>query len=169
VARDRDDLLLADDRRRLQLLGSEGRAGRLPDRRRVCDRFSAALLVMRSAAEMQRLGSVGRIVAVVIDALLAIALIRLSPALGWYGLAAVAALAEAAGSHGSRWYLTPGFTTFLVFLLLLYSHPEQAGARFGQRVGETLLGVGLGYVFGLALPALQARFETLARAAPPPP
>jgi hypothetical protein len=130
---------------------------------------AAALLVMRPAAEMQRLRSVGRIVAVVIGALLAIALIRLFPPLGWYSIAAIAALAGAAGSRGSRCYLTPGFTTFLVFLLLLYSHPEQAGSRFGQRVGETLLGVGLAYVFGLALPALQARVQTLARAAPPPP
>ncbi len=105
------------------------------------------------------LRSVGRIVTVVIGALLAIALIRLSPPRGWYSLAAITALAGAAGSHGNRWYLTPGFTTFLVFLLLLYSHPEQAGARFGQRVGETLLGAGLAYVFGLALPALQARFQ----------
>jgi uncharacterized membrane protein YccC len=106
---------------------------------------------------MQRLRSVGRIIAVVVGALLAIGLIRLSPPLGWYSLAAIAAIAGAGGSHASRWYLTPAFTTFLVFLLLLYSHPNQAGARLGQRVLETLLGVGLAYLFGLALPALDAR------------
>ncbi|MDO8208855.1 FUSC family protein [Conexibacter sp. CPCC 206217] len=118
---------------------------------------AAALLVMRPAAEMQRLRSVGRILAVLVGALLAIGFVRLDPADGWYALAAIAAVAGAAGTHRSRWYLTPAFTTFIVFLLLLYAEPQDAGARLGERVGETLLGVGLAYLFGLALPALALR------------
>jgi hypothetical protein len=43
--------------------------------------------------------------------------------------------------------------TFLVFVLLLYSNPDQAG----WRLGETVLGVALAYLFGLGLPALAAR------------
>jgi Fusaric acid resistance protein-like len=115
---------------------------------------AAALLVMRPAAEMQRLRSVGRISAVVVGAVVAVAMLNLGPPHGLYALAAVAAIAGAAGTHGSRWYVTPAFTTFLVFLLLLYSNPASVGSRFGERVLETLLGVGLAYLFGLALPAL---------------
>jgi hypothetical protein len=45
----------------------------------------------------------------------------------------------------------------LVFLLLLYCDPQDAESRFSERVLETLLGVGLAYLFGLGLPALARR------------
>ena len=118
---------------------------------------AAALLVMRPAPEMQRLRSVGRILAVAAGALAGIALVRLDPPMGVYAVAAVAAIAGAGGTHRSRWYVTSAFTTFLVFLLLLSADPGDAAARFGERVGETVLGVGLAYLYGLALPALAQR------------
>jgi hypothetical protein len=110
---------------------------------------AAALLVMRPAWEMQRLRSVGRIAAVAAGAVAGIVLTRLGPPAGVYGAAAVLAVAAAAGTHRSRWYVTSAFTTFLVFLLLLHSHPHDASSRFGERLGETLLGVGLAYAFAL--------------------
>jgi hypothetical protein len=67
------------------------------------------------------------------------------------------ALAGAAATHGSRWYVTPAFTTFVVFLLLLRSAPVDAALRFGERVAETALGVAIAYLFGLATPAVQRR------------
>lgn len=112
---------------------------------------------MRPAAEMQRLRSVGRIIAVAIGALAAIGLVRLSPAAWVYSVAAIAALAACGATHRSRWYVTPAFTTFLVFLLLLYSRPQDAASRFDERLLETVLGVGIAYVFGLALPVLAQR------------
>ena len=118
---------------------------------------AAALMVMRPAPEMQRLRSVGRILAVAVGALAAVTFVRLSPPAAAYSIALVAAVAAAAATHASRWYVTAAFTTFLVFLLLLFADPDTAGSRFGERVGETLLGVGLAYVFGLALPALTQR------------
>lgn len=118
---------------------------------------AAAMLVMRPSAEMQRLRSTGRILAVAVGAALAIVLIGIDPAAIIYAAAGVAALAIAAGTHGSRWYVTPAFTTFLVFLLLLDSNPEDAQWRFAERLGETALGVALAYLFGLALPRLLAR------------
>jgi uncharacterized membrane protein YccC len=63
----------------------------------------------------------------------------------------------AAATRRSRWYVTPGFSTFLVFLLLLYATPETAGSRFGERLGETALGVAIAYAYGLALPRLMGR------------
>jgi len=117
----------------------------------------AALLVMRPVADMQRIRSVGRVLAVIAGALAGIALVRLDPPGVVYGAAAVVALAGVGGTHRSRWYVTAAFTTFLVFLLLLHADVEDAAHRFGERVGETLLGVGLAYLFGLALPALVRR------------
>jgi uncharacterized membrane protein YccC len=55
-----------------------------------------------------------------------------------------------------RWYVTAGFTTFLVFLLLLYLEPETAGSRFFERVSETILGVAIAAFFGLILLRLTA-------------
>jgi len=118
---------------------------------------------MRPTAEMQRLRSVGRIVAVAAGALAGIALVRLSPAAAVYSLAVIAAIAGAAGTHRSRWYVTPAFTTFLVFLLLLYAHPETAASRFNERLLETMLGVALAYAYGLALPALTQRHHSSER------
>lgn len=92
-----------------------------------------------------------------IGALAAIALVRLTPAAWIYSLAAIAALAACGATHRSRWYVTPAFTTFLVFLLLLYSHPQDAATRFSERLLETVLGVRIAYVFGLVLPALAPR------------
>lgn len=126
---------------------------------------AAALLVMRPAADMQRLRSVGRILAVAIGALTGIALVRLSPPAIVYSLAAIAAVAGAGATHRSRWYVTSAFTTFMVFLLLLYSDPRDAASRFNERLLETLLGVGLAYAFGLGLPALVQRHRGRDRSA----
>jgi len=117
---------------------------------------AAALLVMRPAAEMQRLRSVGRIVAVSAGAAAAVALVRIGPTGFTYGVAAIAAVSAAAATHASRWYVTPAFTTFLVFLLLLFADPATAGSRLAERVGETALGIAIAYMFGLALPAAAA-------------
>ena len=72
----------------------------------------------------------------------------------------MAAVVGAGATHRSRWYVTPAFTTFLMFLLLLYGRPQDAASRFSERVLETLLGVGIAYVFGLGLPALARRRRT---------
>ena len=118
---------------------------------------AAALLVMRPSVEMQQLRSVGRLASVVVGAAAAIAFVRAEPVDAWYALAIVAVLAGAAGSHRSRWYVTPAFTTYLVFLLLLHAAEQDAAGRFAERVSETALGVAIAYLFGLAIPALRAR------------
>ncbi|RZK72339.1 MAG: hypothetical protein EOP25_01765 [Rhodococcus sp. (in: high G+C Gram-positive bacteria)] len=74
-----------------------------------------------------------------------------------YGVAVLAVVATAAATHRSRWYVTSTFTTFLVFVLLLYSDPGQAGYRFTERLSETVLGVAIAFVFGIAVPALGRR------------
>jgi hypothetical protein len=53
------------------------------------------------------------------------------------------------------------FTTFLVLTLLLYSDPTKATTqwRFNERVGETVLGVGFAYLYGLVVPELLERMK----------
>jgi uncharacterized membrane protein YccC len=65
------------------------------------------------------------------------------------------ALAGMAATVGSRWYIAPAFTTFLVFLLLLYGNQDQAPRRVAERVLETLFGIGVAYVFGILVPRLR--------------
>jgi hypothetical protein len=150
----------------LGLAGATAAAiGFLADLEHVGWATGAALLVMRPSEEMQRLRSIGRVLAVLAGALAGIALVRATSSPGWYSIAVVAALAAAAGTSGSRWYVAPAFTTALVFLLLLYAEPENAGHRFSERVLETVLGVGLAYLYGLAVPRLLARWRGGARQA----
>jgi hypothetical protein len=118
---------------------------------------TAALIVMRPSPEVLRLRSIGRIVSVCVGALIAIAVVESTPSDAVLSAATVAALSAAAGTTGSRWYVAPVFSTFLVFLLLLYAHPDQASGRFWERINETLLGVGVACVLGLLVPMFRER------------
>jgi hypothetical protein len=114
---------------------------------------AAALLVMRPAAEMQRLRSVGRIGAVSAGALAAVALVHLDRRHSSTVSRRSQPSQRRPPPHRSRWYVTPAFTTFLVFLLLLYADPDTAGSRLTERIGETALGIAIAWAFGLVLPA----------------
>ena len=115
---------------------------------------AADLFVMRPTREMQQLLSVGRVVAVFVSSLAAVIFVRTEPSAAAVGAAAVAALAGAGGVRKSRWYGAPAFTTCLVLMLLLYpdATTAQQQQRFNERVGETLLGVAMACILGLAVP-----------------
>lgn len=121
----------------------------------------AALFVMRPVADMQQLRSWGRVASVFLGALAAVTLLHYHPGNAVLAVTTLAALAGVAGTHGSRWYVTPFFSTFLVIQLLLVSDytAAQAHWRFRERVGLTLLGVGIAYLFGLVLPRLRGRYH----------
>ena len=110
---------------------------------------------MRPAAELQRLRSVGRIAAVASGASLAVLVVSQHPGAGWFAALVVLAVSAAAATRTSRWYISGGFTTFPVFVLLLYADPAAAGSRLGERIGETVLGVAIAYAFGLGIPLLR--------------
>jgi len=118
---------------------------------------TAALIVMRPSPELQRLRSIGRLVSVAIGAIAAIAVVEAKPSDAVLAAATAVALAAAAGTTGGRWYITPVFSTFLVFVLLLYAHPDQASGRFWERINETVLGVSVAFVCGLLVPMLRER------------
>ena len=112
----------------------------------------AALFVMRPSAALLASRALARAASVLTGAAIAGAFMLTTPP-GWaMGLAALAILAVLTALAGSRWYVTGGFSTMLVFLLLLDSDPADVAHRFWERSLETLLGVGLALVFGLLVP-----------------
>ena len=112
----------------------------------------AALLVTRPSRDMARLRSIGRVVSVVCGALLASWLLSLQLPPSAIGVCTGAAIIGAAAMHTSRWYIVPAYSTFLVFWLLLYSDGTAAAIafRFDERVLETLCGVAIAYLYGIA-------------------
>lgn len=115
---------------------------------------AAVLLVMRPGVEQTTLRMVGRVVSVFVGAAAAVSLVALGANAPTYSLAVLVCVACAAATHSSRWYVTSSFTTFLVLLLLVVPAPDEAGFRFTERLTETALGVGLAWMFGVALPAV---------------
>jgi uncharacterized membrane protein YccC len=98
------------------------------------------------------------VASVSLGALAAVMLLHYHPSDTVLAATTLAALAGAAATHGSRLYVTPFFTTFIVIQLLLVSNYSAAVAhwRFAERVGLTLVGVAIAYLFGLALPKVPA-------------
>ncbi len=118
---------------------------------------AACLLVARPQLDLLQSRGVGRVLSVVVGALAAGLLLHLSPPSVVYALVAVAVLSAAAGTVGSRWYITSAFTTLLVFVMLLNGHLDEGPSKFDERVGETVLGVAAAYLFGWAIPVLRQR------------
>jgi len=114
---------------------------------------AACLLVMRPTAEMTRLRAAGRLIAVSAGALAACVVAVAGAPAGVLAGIIVADLTALAATRASRWYVTGGFTTFIVISLLIYGAPSNAQSRFNERVLETLLGVAVAAVFGVAIPA----------------
>src|SRR5262249_37651263 len=75
---------------------------------------AAVLFIMRPQDEMQQLRSWGRVISVFIGGLVGAWLLSLDPSDAVLALSVVVALACAAATHASRWYVSPLFTTFLV-------------------------------------------------------
>ena len=124
----------------------------------------AALLVMRPAPELAQTRGFDRVVSVFLGAAAGSGLVLLDPAPAVIAAALVVALAGMAGTHGSLRYVTPLFTTFLVFLMLLVDNPQDVEGRFLERMGETALGVGLALLFGVLVPMIIPRVATNRRA-----
>jgi uncharacterized membrane protein YccC len=118
---------------------------------------AACLLVMRPTAEMTRLRGVGRATSVSLGALAACTAALVDASNAVVALTVVVALTGLAATRPSRWYITGGFTTYIVLSLMVYGAPEQAGSRFTERVVETVIGVGAAVLFGIAVPALRSR------------
>ncbi|MGV9793310.1 FUSC family protein [Gordonia sp. NPDC003422] len=117
---------------------------------------AAALLVMRPDADLQKWRTAGRFVSVTVGACVAAVMIELGAQVWLFTAAIALAIIAAAGTRGSRWYILPAFTTFLVITMLSYS-TDTAGSRVAERIGETLFGLAVAAVVGLGIPAITRR------------
>jgi uncharacterized membrane protein YccC len=117
---------------------------------------AACLLVARPQVDLLKSRGLGRVLAVTIGALAAVLVLAADPPNLIYSALVVTVLAVATATIGSRWYISSAFTTFFVFIMLLYDDPAHTTQKFDERVGETILGVALAYLFGWAVPALLA-------------
>lgn len=115
---------------------------------------AAALMVMRPVRDVQLARMTGRVVSVVSGGAVALLLIESGPPAGVFAAVFLLALSLASATHGSRFYLTPAFTTFFVIMLLGYSNPDDAPSRLFERINETLVGVAIALFFGILLPLL---------------
>ncbi|MFE0748416.1 FUSC family protein [Gordonia sp. NPDC058843] len=120
---------------------------------------AAALMVMRPDPHVQVARTAGRFGSVLIGAAAAGGIVHLDPPAPIYAGVFTILIASAAATHGSRLYILPLFTTFFVIVLLSYADPAQATSRFFERVGETLLGLLVALIIGIALPAAARWFR----------
>jgi hypothetical protein len=119
----------------------------------------AALLVMRPTGRLVVSRALARAASVVAGALLGGAFMLTQPEDWLIGLVALILLTVLTALAGSRWYVTGGFSTFLVFMALLGGDAGDTAHRFWERTLETVLGVALALVFGLLVPWIGDRIR----------
>jgi uncharacterized membrane protein YccC len=120
---------------------------------------AACLLVARPQVDLLQARGVGRLVSVTVGAFAAALTLYATPPNAAYTVMAVVVLAGASATMGSRWYITAGFTTFFVILMLGSGDETEALSKTNERVLETALGVALAYLFVWVLPELQKRLR----------
>ena len=124
---------------------------------------AACLLVMRPVPDMVRSRGRDRVLDIIVGSTVATVVVLFLPA-PLLAATLLIALTAMSATRGSPLYVTPAFTTCIVFLMLLYGSPQDAEFRFLERLLETLLGVALALVFGVAVP--WARRRLMARRGP---
>ena len=119
----------------------------------------STVIVMRPAEEMMKVRSAGRAISVILGALVAAWLLGMDLSPVVIALLGAGAIIALTATNASRWYITPAFTTFLILWGVLYGNAttESISYRSWERVLDTLLGVGIAYVFGLLVPTLTRR------------
>ncbi len=118
---------------------------------------TAALMVSRPNHAMLITRGWGRPVAVVVGALLAIAVAALHPLPAVSAILLVVILTLGTGTAGSRWYVFPLFSTFIVLSLLLLEDSGTPAHWFVERVGMTLVGVALALAAAAIVPRVARR------------
>jgi uncharacterized membrane protein YccC len=114
----------------------------------------AVLLVMRPARGQLISRSVGRALSVFVGALAAAVFALLSPGDVVLSIVIGGVVGALCANQESRWYVAPGFTTFVAVTFLLVNSTVRPEVRFLERTVETLLGIGLALFFGVLVPSL---------------
>ncbi|MFZ1440652.1 MAG: FUSC family protein [Candidatus Microthrix subdominans] len=108
----------------------------------------STLLVIRPTWDLLSARGLGRMVSVLVGGTAAALLLLAdlpTPAIAvvlWLVLVAMAA------TSGSRWYVTPAFTSFLILWALLYGQAERndVKVKLDERVVDTVIGVAVAYL-----------------------
>ncbi len=104
---------------------------------------AAALLVSRPDDGLLRSRAWGRAVAVVVGALVACTVAATTPTSLALAVVLALTLMAVGGTRGSRWYVTPAFSTTIVLSMLMVGQTGVEAHWFLERVGQTLVGVAL--------------------------
>ena len=120
---------------------------------------TAALLVSRPDRDQLDARGWGRSVSVFAGALLACAGALFSPTDAAIAALLLVILAVGTGTAGSRWYIFPFFSTAIVLSMLLLDDSATPAPWFLERVGMTVLGVGLALVAAWLIPAVARRIR----------
>jgi hypothetical protein len=120
----------------------------------------AALMVSRPAHAALVARGWGRALSVLVGAVLALAVAALSPPDAVFAVFLVIVLAAATGTAGSRWYVFPLFSTVIVLSLLMGPDRAEPAHWFLERLGMTLLGVGLALAAASVVPRIAAQLRS---------
>ncbi len=119
---------------------------------------AAVVLVMRPLPDLLTSRGVGRVLATLTGVVYAWLVVQYGPSELLLAITVVAIVAAILATRGSRWYVASAGTAALVMLLVGESTPDTLGYTLTERLGETLLGVALAYLFGVAVPLVLKRF-----------
>ncbi len=117
----------------------------------------AALIVSRPDVELTKLRQQGRTLSVLLGAVLAVVVQQIGPTPVAMAAMVVLVVAIASATQGSRWYVFPLFTTFLVISMLTLDDPASGTHWLDERITATLIGVALSYLLMVAVPGLRDR------------
>ncbi|MFB7891222.1 FUSC family protein [Microbacterium sp. NPDC056044] len=118
---------------------------------------AAAMLISRPDRDLLDTRSIGRVVSVLLGAIIACAIAALNPPDPVLAGVALLVLAGASATAGSRWYVMPFFSTTLVLSMLIGNETETAAHWFLERVLLTLAGAALALLAAWIVPNI-ARF-----------
>lgn len=113
---------------------------------------AAVVLVMRPQTDLLTSRGVGRVLATLAGVVYAWLVVQYDPSNLLLAATVVVVVAAILATRSSRWYVVPAGTATLVMLLVGESTPNTFGYTLTERLGETLLGVALAYLFGVAVP-----------------
>lgn len=113
---------------------------------------TAALMVSRPDPTLSRSRGIGRVLSVLAGGCAAFAVSALGVSDLVLALLTGAALLAMTATAGSRWYITAGFTTFVILTLLALDDPSTRSWWLSERTAATLIGVGIAYVLMYLVP-----------------
>ena len=119
---------------------------------------AAVVLVMRPQPDLLTSRGIGRVLATLAGVVFAWLVVRYQLPEPLLGVLVVGIIAAILATRTSRWYVTSAGTATLVILLIGASAPNVLGYTLTERLRDTLLGVALAYVFGVAVPLVLKRY-----------